>query len=347
MDFSRITIPTERLLLRPFGTGDAEAVFHLNNDPEVLKFTNNWKPFVDTDAAGKWIGTVQKEQYEKHGYGRLAVILKETGELIGWSGIKFSEEAQASTLGYRFVKKYWGKGFATEAAQASIAFGLHMIGLDTIVAYVLPENPDSAKVAEKAGLVFSGRADYGSRSWNRFHVGRTPDRSHGEQPLFSSAGLSFYEILPADAEIMYALNLDPLVVQYTGDDPFESIGAAREFLSMLQQKSKPEGTGRLKLVDNKTGECIGWCGLKFHEDTGETDVGYRLFRRHWGKGYGTEACSSAMKFGFGRLGLKRIYAEARKENIASLRIMEKCGMQFLRESKGCDGDTHIYEKFAE
>jgi RimJ/RimL family protein N-acetyltransferase len=97
-------------------------------------------------------------------------------------------------------------------------------------------------------------------------------------------------------------------------------------------------------VEEKTqGEIIGWCGLKLHRDTNETDLGYRFFRKFWNKGYGYEAGMATLKYGFNKLGLTRIYAEARKENIASWRIMEKCGMKFLRTGNGCYGETVIYE----
>lgn len=66
--------------------------------------------------------------------------------------------------------------------------------------------------------------------------------------------------------------------------------------------------------------------------TGETDLGYRFKKSFWGKGYGTEAATMALKDGFDRLQLKSIYAEAYSENLGSIRIMEKIGMKFLKET---------------
>ncbi|MBI3510412.1 MAG: GNAT family N-acetyltransferase [Bacteroidetes bacterium] len=163
--------------------------------------------------------------------------------------------------------------------------------------------------------------------------------------LFETSRLRFRDMLVADAEILFELNSDPEVIRYTDDPPFNSLEKTRIFIEERLAAYAKAGYGRwiAELKENK--EVIGWCGLKFVEEKKETDVGYRFFRKFWGKGYGTESCGAALEYGFEKLGVKKIFAEARKENAASIRIMEKCGMKFLRESKGCEGETVIYEKF--
>ena len=79
------------------------------------------------------------------------------------------------------------------------------------------------------------------------------------------------------------------------------------------------------------------------EDTWETDLGYRIKKAFWGKGYGTEAASMCIKDGFTRLHLQRIYAEAYAENIGSIRIMEKVGMKYLKDTILEDAPGKVYE----
>jgi ribosomal-protein-alanine N-acetyltransferase len=132
-----------------------------------------------------------------------------------------------------------------------------------------------------------------------------------------------------DAEAMHALNGDPEVTRYVGDPPFESVDAARDFVTgYLRDVALPEGDlSRWAVVENETGDVLGFCGLRRQAD-GTVDLGYRLLRRAWGQGYATEAARATLEVGFGRFGLSVITAHADVENLASLRVLEKLGMTF-------------------
>lgn len=138
------------------------------------------------------------------------------------------------------------------------------------------------------------------------------------------------ELEPADAEAFFGLNADPEVVKYTGDRPFESIDAARHFLENYDQYEK-FGYGRWAVILKETGEFIGWCGLKYTPELEETDLGFRFFRRFWGRGYATEAAQACINFGFSHFKLKRIVGRAMAANIASVRVLEKTGFKFEKE----------------
>jgi len=92
---------------------------------------------------------------------------------------------------------------------------------------------------------------------------------------------------------------------------------------------------------------LGWCGLKYHADTGETDLGFRLFRNHWNKGYATEASHLALQYGFRRLGLDSVIARAVKENAASLKVMNKLGLEYELdfEDHGSICEQHRVDKY--
>lgn len=149
------------------------------------------------------------------------------------------------------------------------------------------------------------------------------------------------DILVSDAESMYQLNIDPEVVRYTGDPPFESVEHAAEFIGKYKDYEK-FGMGRWICERKEDGAIIGWCGLKYHEDTKEIDLGYRFSQRYWNKGYATESSIGCLRYGFETLRLERIYAGALSENPASIRVMQKVGMQFWKHDIDEDGKWTLY-----
>jgi ribosomal-protein-alanine N-acetyltransferase len=154
--------------------------------------------------------------------------------------------------------------------------------------------------------------------------------------------LRFRKMYPGDAEAMFELNSDPEVVQYTGDVAFENVEAAEKFLTAYQDVYKTNGYARWIVELKSTGEILGWCGLKLHPDK-STDVGYRFYKRCWGKGYASESAKACIDYGFSILNLQRIVAHARKENIASLRVLEKCGLKIIGEDLDCGGEIFVWE----
>lgn len=150
------------------------------------------------------------------------------------------------------------------------------------------------------------------------------------------------EMTAADAKSAYELNLDPEVIQYTGDVAFESIKEAERFLINYDHYRK-YGFGRWAVIQKSNKEFLGWCGLKFHEDSNEFDLGYRFFKKHWGKGFATEASKACLELGFKKFNMPEIYAEAMKTNPASIKVMEKIGMHFVKEST-CAEEPAIFYK---
>jgi [ribosomal protein S5]-alanine N-acetyltransferase len=156
--------------------------------------------------------------------------------------------------------------------------------------------------------------------------------------------LSLREMTPGDAPFAFELNSDPEVVQYTGDGPFGSVEEARTFLENYSDYRR-NGFGRWAVVLKATGEVIGWCGLKRDRETNEIDLGYRFLRRHWNKGYASEAAIACLEAGFGQFAMDRIVGRARKENSYSIRILEKVGMHHVEDFEE-DGESWVlYETF--
>ena len=144
-------LETPRLVLREMTPEDAESAYLLNSDPEVLKYTGD-DAFKSVEEAREFLG--KYESYKKYGFGRWAMILKETGEYLGWCGLKYTPELDEFDIGYRLMKKFWGFGYATEAAEACLELGFKQFGMKKIVGRAMPENAASVRVLEKIGLTF-------------------------------------------------------------------------------------------------------------------------------------------------------------------------------------------------
>jgi [ribosomal protein S5]-alanine N-acetyltransferase len=159
--------------------------------------------------------------------------------------------------------------------------------------------------------------------------------------IIESTRLYLREFIQDDAVLVFHLNNDPEVMKYTGDKPFESVEAAREFLINYDHYNK-HGYGRWAVFEKKSGEFVGWCGLKYHSED-ITDVGYRLLKAKWGKGFATEAADTCLKIGFTQFNCKRIIGRAMKQNIASIRVLEKIGLKYWKEDK-CGGENGVIYK---
>lgn len=151
----RVHIETNRLVMRDIEPSDAEGIFALDSDPEVHKYLGN-NP-IKTMAEAEEIIEYIRQQYEKNGIGRWAVIDKQTEDFIGWSGLKLEDKVRDFSyydLGYRLRRAYWGKGIASETAVESLKYGFSKLNLNEISALADVNHIASNKVLRKAGLRF-------------------------------------------------------------------------------------------------------------------------------------------------------------------------------------------------
>jgi len=146
------------------------------------------------------------------------------------------------------------------------------------------------------------------------------------------------ELTPNDAQNFYDLNLDPDVLQYTGDSIFRSVEDARVFL-LNYGEYKSRGFGRWAVIRKEDEAFLGWCGLKYSEETDEYDVGFRFFKKYWNHGYATEAAKASLELGFNRFNLPVIIGRAMIANTGSVKVLEKIGLTYheLFDFDGEDG----------
>jgi len=146
---------TARLILREMIPADAPGMFALDSDAAVQRYVGN-QPIRSMAEAREKIAYI-RQQYQELGIGRWAVIEKASNTFVGWAGLKLVKEPMNNytdyyDLGYRFIKDYWGKGYATECAVASLEYGFGRMKLETIYAWADAGNQASCHVLEKAGL---------------------------------------------------------------------------------------------------------------------------------------------------------------------------------------------------
>ncbi|MFK7831717.1 MAG: GNAT family N-acetyltransferase [Winogradskyella sp.] len=155
-------IETNRLILRPVEETDLHDFFELDSNPKVHVYLGN-KPVTSLEESQLMIDAIL-EQYETNGLGRLAVIEKSTTAFIGWAGIKFEQNLRKEfsyyDLGYRLKEQFWGKGYATEAALASLDYGFTDLKLEEIGAAAAIDHVASNTILKHIGMQASGTFTY-------------------------------------------------------------------------------------------------------------------------------------------------------------------------------------------
>lgn len=149
-------IETERLILRDMRESDLEGMFELDSDPMVHKYLGN-KPVKTKAESIKVIRGVLR-QYQDRGIGRWVVTEKESGNFIGWSGLRLNTEYNMNgftkyyDVGYRLIPKYWGKGYATESGKAAVEYAFKTMKLSRLYATTEINNQASHNALLKIGL---------------------------------------------------------------------------------------------------------------------------------------------------------------------------------------------------
>jgi RimJ/RimL family protein N-acetyltransferase len=162
-------ILTPRLALARFSPADAPGFYELNGDPAVVRYTGD-KAFASVAEAEAFIRGY--DHYQGHGYGRWSVYLTQTNEYLGFCGLAYRASVDEVDVGFRLMHRYWGQGYATEAARASVEHGFREYGLVKIVGRAMPENLASVRVLEKIGMTFAKRVEDEVGQWLQYELSR-------------------------------------------------------------------------------------------------------------------------------------------------------------------------------
>jgi RimJ/RimL family protein N-acetyltransferase len=175
----RVIINIERMVLREFVKSDVDALFQILSLPEVMQFSPTGALSFDMSAA-KIQGFI--DSYQEYGYGKWAVIHRETGRLIGYCGIAVEEidGKIENELGYRFDPKFWGQGLGTEAASACLEYAFNTLHLEYLLAIVEPDNIASVRILQKIGMSFIKESLYYDKKVHIYKIIKT--NSHQDTP---------------------------------------------------------------------------------------------------------------------------------------------------------------------
>lgn len=146
---------TERLIIRKLTFDDSLFIVQLLNSPGWLKYIGDRGVKTEEDAK-LYLQNGPLLSYEKYGFGLYLVDLLEKGDPIGMCGILKRENLEHPDLGFSFLPKFMGKGYAYEAANAVIQFAGQRLEIKTLLAITLPENLNSIKLLEKVGMKYDG-----------------------------------------------------------------------------------------------------------------------------------------------------------------------------------------------
>ena len=173
LHFMSLIIETHRLIQRELVLSDVDAMFELDGNPAVMQYLGGkTKQYAD-----EMIPIIEnvRQQYAEKGIGRYAVILKETGEFIGWSGIKFVTEPENNfvnfyDLGYRFIERFWAKGYGYEAALPWIDYAFNDMKIDKLNADAHRQNLGSNRILQKLGFTFVNQYEHEGYPFNWYEL---------------------------------------------------------------------------------------------------------------------------------------------------------------------------------
>ncbi|NNF02629.1 MAG: GNAT family N-acetyltransferase [Bacteroidia bacterium] len=155
----QVIIETERLYLRQFTMADVDHLHELDSDPEVMRYIGDGV-VRDLRQVTKILETLIEKYREDRSFGVWAACTKGDDNFIGWGALKDLDQTELIEVGYRLLRKEWGKGYATEIAKALLEYGFDKLKLKRIVAITHKDNIASQKVISKSGLIYINEQFY-------------------------------------------------------------------------------------------------------------------------------------------------------------------------------------------
>jgi RimJ/RimL family protein N-acetyltransferase len=153
---------TPRILLRRWQDDDLDAFAEVTAQPEVMRWIHDGEPLDRAGTAARL--DIYRRHWEEHGFGLFALVLRQTGELAGFTGLAvptfLPEVMPAVEIGWRLDAGWWGRGVDTEAARAAAGYGLGAAGLDELVSFTAPANVRSRAVMERIGMTHDPADDF-------------------------------------------------------------------------------------------------------------------------------------------------------------------------------------------
>lgn len=167
MDGNKLVLETERLLLRPHTLADAPVMAALVNNRKIAAMTGTIPHPYPDGAAEAFIEQAQSALADGTGF-TLAIVRRSDSAFMGNIGLRPNQH-HAAEIGYWLGEIYWGKGYATEAAQRMIRFAFEDLALHRVFASHFAINTASGRVMQKVGMTYEGTMRQHIYKWGEFH----------------------------------------------------------------------------------------------------------------------------------------------------------------------------------
>ncbi len=164
-------LETLRLALRDVVPADLDDLFRLDGDPRVMKYVGNGRP-LSRDTVVQRLKRFLRYPTLYPDLGVWRAVRRDTGRYIGWFALNYAGKSTDIEIGYRLLPEAWGRGFATEGAQALADYGFDDLGLNRIIGLTHRDNVASQRVLIKAGLDDIGWGRYYGRRLRLFAAER-------------------------------------------------------------------------------------------------------------------------------------------------------------------------------
>ena len=159
---SAAAVETERLRLRRIAPGDHDPYFQKIYADDAVMRTLPFGAAIDRDVFERVVQSLMIDPWNEHGFGPWLVERRDDGQLLGHCGLRYWPGSDDVEVLYALARDAWDRGYATEAARASVAYGFQELGLARIIAAILPENTASRRVLEKLGMRETGPFRFGT-----------------------------------------------------------------------------------------------------------------------------------------------------------------------------------------
>lgn len=156
--------------MRRLTPDDLDSYAAMYADPDVMRYLEDGRPL---DRAAAWRSmALHLGHWELRGYGQWALVERTSGRFVGRAGLWQPEGWPGLEVGWILARPYWGRGFATEAAQAALTYAFEAIGAESVCSLIIPQNAPSIRVAERLGEHYERDIDVQGRTAHLYTIHR-------------------------------------------------------------------------------------------------------------------------------------------------------------------------------
>lgn len=348
-------IKIDDLVVRPWQSDDAEAVYQACQDPTIHRWTTVPRPYEMAHAVG-FVGDLSTDAWAARSAANFGVFAENSGELLGSMGlVRLDLAGREAELGYWTAPAARGRGVATRAGRAVAQWATDLLGIERLVWRAEVGNHASRLVALRIGFTMEGlgrgnlRHADGSRldGWTgALYPGEVISATPAElgpgslvarraaafgqpQPVLRFDGGLLRPLTDDDVPALVEACRDPETVRWIPIPDDYQPANARHFINVLAAGKWTQGTGAEYVIADADGTYLGAVGLSIDtDDPASGEIGFQVTPAARGRGLASAATRTLCEWAFDSLGLTRIVWRAQVGNDASRRVAEKVGFTF-------------------